>query len=134
MSLKLQDVYLSFAGRPVVQGVSLELHPGEVVGLLGPNGAGKTTTFNLVTGMLQPDRGDVLLDGHSISELSMPDRSRRRARRVRLLPFDDAPIRSAKGKKGEREQSALYWLAALLAGLRLRAATATVARAAKNED
>ena len=77
MSLKLHDVYLSFAGRPVVQGVSLELHPGEVVGLLGPNGAGKTTTFNLVTGMLQPDRGDVLLDGHSISELSMPDRSRR---------------------------------------------------------
>ena len=77
MSLKLHDVYLSFAGRPVVQGVSLELHPGEVVGLLGPNGAGKTTTFNLVTGMLQPDRGDVLLDGYSISELSMPDRSRR---------------------------------------------------------
>ena len=77
MSLKLDAVHLSFAGRPVVQGVSLELHPGEVVGLLGPNGAGKTTTFNLVTGMLQPDRGDVLLDGHSISELSMPERSRR---------------------------------------------------------
>ena len=76
MSLKLDAVHLSFAGRPVVQGVSLELHPGEVVGLLGPNGAGKTTTFNLVTGMLQPDRGDVLLDGQSISELSMPERSR----------------------------------------------------------
>ena len=77
MSLKLDSVHLSFAGRPVVQGVSLELHAGEVVGLLGPNGAGKTTTFNLVTGMLQPDRGDVLLDGYSISELSMPERSRR---------------------------------------------------------
>ena len=47
-----------------------------MVGLLGPNGAGKTTTFNLVTGMLQPDRGDVMLDGVSISELSMPERSR----------------------------------------------------------
>ena len=77
MSLKLDSVHLSFAGRPVVQGVSLELHAGEVVGLPGPNGAGKTTTFNLVTGMLQPDRGDVLLDGYSISELSMPERSRR---------------------------------------------------------
>ena len=77
MTLKLDAVHLSFAGRPVVQGVSLELHPGEVVGLLGPNGAGKTTTFNLVTGMLQPDQGDVLLDGYSISELSMPERSRR---------------------------------------------------------
>ena len=77
MSLKLDAVHLSIAGRPVVQGVSLELHPGEVVGLLGPNGAGKTPTFNLVTGMLQPDQGDVLLDGLSISELSMPERSRR---------------------------------------------------------
>ena len=76
MSRKLDSDHLSFAGRQVVKGVSLELHSGEVVGLHGPNGAGKTTTFNLVTGMLQPDRGDVLLDGHSVSELSMPERSR----------------------------------------------------------
>ena len=67
MSLQLQSVHLSLGGRPVVQGVTLELQPGEVVGLLGPNGAGKTTTFNLVTGMLQPDHGDVMLDGMSIS-------------------------------------------------------------------
>ena len=57
MSLQLQSVHLSLGGRPVVQGVTIELQPGEVVGLLGPNGAGKTTTFNLVTGMLQPDQG-----------------------------------------------------------------------------
>jgi lipopolysaccharide export system ATP-binding protein len=56
--------------------VSLELHPGEVVGLLGPNGAGKTTTFNLVTGLLRPDQGDVLLDGSSVTALSMPSRAR----------------------------------------------------------
>ena len=56
MSLQLQSVHLSLGGRPVVQGVTIELQPGEVVGLLGPNGAGKTTTFNLVTGMLQPDQ------------------------------------------------------------------------------
>ena len=67
MSLQLQSVHLSLGGRPVVQGVTIELQPGEVVGLLGPNGAGKTTTFNLVTGMLQPDQGDVMLDGVSIS-------------------------------------------------------------------
>ena len=76
MSLQLQSVYLTLGGRPVVQGVTLELQPGEVVGLLGPNGAGKTTTFNLVTGMLQPDEGDVRLDGQSISGLTMPERSR----------------------------------------------------------
>ena len=76
MSLQLQSVHLSLGGRPVVQGVTIELQPGEVVGLLGPNGAGKTTTFNLVTGMLQPDQGDVMLDGVSISGLTMPERSR----------------------------------------------------------
>ena len=46
MSLQLQSVHLSLGGRPVVQGVTLELQPGEVVGLLGPNGAGKTTTIS----------------------------------------------------------------------------------------
>ena len=46
-------------------------------GLLGPNGAGKTTTFNLVTGLLRPDEGDVLLDGESVADLPMPVRARR---------------------------------------------------------
>ncbi len=55
MSLVLDQVTITLAGRPLVSGMSLELHPGEVVGLLGPNGAGKTTTFNLITGLLRPD-------------------------------------------------------------------------------
>jgi lipopolysaccharide export system ATP-binding protein len=76
VTLELQQVALSFGGRPVVKRVSLDLQPGEVVGLLGPNGAGKTTTFNLVTGLLRPDQGDVLLDGASISNMSMPQRAR----------------------------------------------------------
>jgi lipopolysaccharide export system ATP-binding protein len=46
------------------------------VGLLGPNGAGKTTTFNMVTGLLRPDSGDVLLDGASVATLAMPQRAR----------------------------------------------------------
>ena len=49
MTLQLDQVALTIAGRPLVKQVSLNLEPGEVVGLLGPNGAGKTTTFNLVT-------------------------------------------------------------------------------------
>lgn len=76
MSLTLEQVELAFGGKPVVRGISIELHPGQVVGLLGPNGAGKTTSFNLVTGMLRPDCGDVLLDGASIAHLSMPQRAR----------------------------------------------------------
>ena len=60
MSLTLETVSISLGGRQLVRDVSLDLSPGEVVGLLGPNGAGKTTTFNLVVGLLRPDRGAVL--------------------------------------------------------------------------
>jgi len=76
MSLRLEEVSITLGGRALVNAVSLELHPGEVVGLLGPNGAGKTTTFNLVTGLLQPDSGAVHLDGRPVAELSMPQRAR----------------------------------------------------------
>ena len=76
MSLVLDQVALTIAGRPLVKQVSLNLNPGEVVGLLGPNGAGKTTTFNLVTGLLRPDSGAVVMDEQSVAALSMPERAR----------------------------------------------------------
>jgi lipopolysaccharide export system ATP-binding protein len=76
MSLVLDRVALTIGGRPLVKDVSLTLNPGEVVGLLGPNGAGKTTTFNLVTGLLRPDRGAVLLNDHDVAALPMPKRAR----------------------------------------------------------
>ncbi len=76
MSLKLEKVALTLSGRPLVKDVSVEVEPGEVVGLLGPNGAGKTTTFNLVTGLLRPDFGQVLLDRKAISSYSMSIRAR----------------------------------------------------------
>ena len=76
MSLTLERVALTLGGRPLVKDVSLTLEPGEVIGLLGPNGAGKTTTFNLVIGLLRPDRGQVLMDGHPVAGLSMPERAR----------------------------------------------------------
>jgi len=76
MTLALSDVALTLSGRALVQDVSLRLDPGEVVGLLGPNGAGKTTTFNLITGLLRPDKGSVTLDGAPVHHLSMPQRAR----------------------------------------------------------
>jgi lipopolysaccharide export system ATP-binding protein len=66
----------SFRRRRVVDGVSVVIEPGEVVGLLGPNGAGKTTSFYLILGMIPASRGRVLLDGRDITGLPMYLRAR----------------------------------------------------------
>lgn len=66
----------SYKGRTVVHGVDLEVRAGEVVGLLGPNGAGKTTTFYLVVGLIDPDKGQILLDGEDITDLPISARAR----------------------------------------------------------
>ena len=65
-----------FKKRPVVRGVTISLQRGEVVGLLGPNGAGKTTCFYMITGLMPPDYGTVILDGEDISDLPMYRRAR----------------------------------------------------------
>ncbi|MGA0394264.1 MAG: LPS export ABC transporter ATP-binding protein, partial [Rhodospirillales bacterium] len=65
-----------FKKRPVVRGVSLHVQRGEVVGLLGPNGAGKTTCFYMITGLLPPDYGSVVMDGDDLTDLPMYRRAR----------------------------------------------------------
>ncbi len=65
-----------FKKRPVVRGVTLSVKRGEVVGLLGPNGAGKTTCFYMITGLVQPDHGNIVMDGQDISGLPMYRRAR----------------------------------------------------------
>jgi len=75
-TLSTEDIGKSYGGRQVVRGVSLQLEQGEVVGLLGPNGAGKTTSFYMIVGLVRPDAGRVLADGHDISRLPMYLRAR----------------------------------------------------------
>jgi lipopolysaccharide export system ATP-binding protein len=65
-----------FKKRPVVRDVSINVERGEAVGLLGPNGAGKTTCFYMMIGLIAPDYGTVLLDGHDITALPMYRRAR----------------------------------------------------------
>ena len=67
MILRLDNLTKSFGSLKAVDGVRLEVAPGEAVGLIGPNGAGKTTLFHLVTGLLAPDAGSVWFDGRDIT-------------------------------------------------------------------
>lgn len=74
--LCIQDIVKRYKGRAVVNGVSLRINSGEVVGLLGPNGAGKTTTFYTGVGLAQPDSGKILLNDRDITALPMYQRAR----------------------------------------------------------
>ncbi len=69
--LRVENLYKSFNHVKAVEGVSFEVSEGQVFGLLGPNGAGKSTTISVISTLLEPDRGDVFLDGKSI--LSNPE-------------------------------------------------------------
>jgi branched-chain amino acid transport system ATP-binding protein len=65
--LEVRDLVKTFGGVHAVDGLSFALAPGETLSLIGPNGSGKTTVFNLVTGLLRPDRGTVTFDGRPIT-------------------------------------------------------------------
>jgi lipopolysaccharide export system ATP-binding protein len=75
-TLATDEVGKSYRGRRVVNGVSLKVGQGEVVGLLGPNGAGKTTTFYTIVGLIPPDTGRILLDDDDITDVPMYLRAR----------------------------------------------------------
>lgn len=71
-----RDLAKSYKKYKVVTSVDLDVFSGQVVGLLGPNGAGKTTTFYMMTGLIKHDAGQIMLDDHDISELSIDQRAR----------------------------------------------------------
>jgi ABC-type branched-subunit amino acid transport system ATPase component/branched-subunit amino acid ABC-type transport system permease component len=74
--LKISDLTVDFGGVRALDGVSLELKPGEVVGLIGPNGAGKTTLIDVITGFVRPRQGDVMLNEQSVLRWSPTRRAR----------------------------------------------------------
>lgn len=76
MSLRVENLAKIYRGRRVVDNVSLEVRPGEVVGLLGPNGAGKTTTFYMIVGLLGANEGRIYLDDLDITHMPMYRRAR----------------------------------------------------------
>ena len=75
--LEIEGLRKSYRRRAVVNGVSIHVDAGEIVGLLGPNGAGKTTSFNMVVGLIRPDAGVVRFAGGDVTPLPMHLRARR---------------------------------------------------------
>jgi len=91
MALTVQHLKKSYAGRPVVNDISFDIRPGEIVGLLGPNGAGKTTTFYSVVGIIKPDSGTIELNGKGLSGLAIHQRARAG---IGYLPQETSVFRS----------------------------------------
>ena len=110
--LNLRKVY---GNREVVKGISIKVNQGEVVGLLGPNGAGKTSMFNLITGTLKPDSGQIFFAGDDITHSNAAKRSRSGIARSFQVPqpfsglsvFENAMVAATQsaglyGKKAEQ--------------------------------
>ena len=74
MTLVIESLDLTLSKRNIVKDVTLNVNRGEVVGLLGPNGAGKTSTFNMIVGLIKPNKGNIYLEGKSIKNFSMTKR------------------------------------------------------------
>ncbi len=109
-----------YKGRRVVNGVSITVNAGEIVGLLGPNGAGKTTSFNMVVGVVKPDEGAVNFLGQDITRLPMHQRARlgigyltQEPSVFRKLTVEEnilAILETCKMSKAEREVRLKYFL------------------------
>jgi lipopolysaccharide export system ATP-binding protein len=89
--LSAEDIGKSYKGRRVVNGVSVDVSQGEVVGLLGPNGAGKTTSFYIIVGLIAPESGRVLADGEDITRVPMYMRARQYG--ISYLPQEPSVFR-----------------------------------------
>lgn len=137
--IEVKDVSISFDGKKVLDRVSITLREGELVCLLGISGGGKTTLFNIISGLLKPDEGQVLLDGEDVT--GKPGHISYMLQKDLLLPYrtieDNVALplilRGVKKKEAREQASQLFaefgltgteklWPAQLSGGMRQRAA------------
>ncbi|HOZ39980.1 MAG: LPS export ABC transporter ATP-binding protein [Flavobacteriales bacterium] len=90
MMLRADTIFKRYKKRTVVNGVSVEVRQGEIVGLLGPNGAGKTTSFYMIVGLVKPNEGHIYLDNEDITDLAM---YRRAQKGIGYLPQEASVFR-----------------------------------------
>jgi len=102
-ALEVSNVSMAFGGAQVLSDVSLSVPAGAVTGLIGPNGAGKTTLFNVVSGLLEPRSGRVMIEGHDVTRAGPAARARRGLARTyqRLELFTSLTVRDNIRVAGE---------------------------------
>ena len=66
--LKLENISLSFGNRQILENINFEINKGEIFGMLGPNGVGKSTIFNLITGLISPEKGSIFIGEEKVME------------------------------------------------------------------
>src|SRR5262245_48871834 len=101
--LNIQNLRKTFGTLVAVDGVSFAIEPGQLVGLLGPNGAGKTTTVSMITGLVTPDKGEVLVGGKRLAGDTDPGK-----RRIGLVPQDLALYEELSARDNLRFFGALF--------------------------
>ena len=126
MLLEIRDLRKSFGSLRAADGIELAVAEREAVGIIGPNGAGKSTLFNLITGDIRPDAGEIRLDGHAITALPPYGRSRRGIARSYQIPrpfenltvFENLLV-AAVWSRGRSEREAIDACAGVLERTRL---------------
>ena len=82
--IKLENISLSFKNRSVLEKISFNLNQGQILGLLGPNGVGKSTIFNIITGLLKPNHGSIIINGENV--INYPIASRTKKFKIGYVP------------------------------------------------
>src|SRR5713226_3876261 len=127
--LEIRSLRKAFGDLVAVDDVSFGVKAGQLVGLLGPNGAGKTTTVSMITGLLRPDHGDVLIAGAPLDGDTDPKK-----RRIGLVPQDLALYDELSARANLRFFGALYNLTGKALDAAIRSTLQLVGLADRERD
>jgi branched-chain amino acid transport system ATP-binding protein len=115
--LRASDLLKKFEGVVAVNGVSLSVDEGEILGIIGPNGSGKTTLLNLMTGLIEPDRGEIFIRGEKADFKSHEIASKGIGRTFQitklfksLTVLENMLVPVTRGQREERIERAMEWL------------------------